>query len=345
MSVPHKFHGHLPCLCQKFVMKYVEIVADAGSETTLSKLAEKVKAEDLRSGIPGEDGMRVTRMLVGQDQLQNTLDALEALLGAQPTAQVVVMDIESTWPPRDAKKQDQEHAASASRETLYDEVCKNVSLNRNFFILVALSTVVATIGLIENNVAVVIGAMVIAPLLAPNLALSLGISLGEAPLMRRATWALFLGIALSGIISALMGLAWPMDTYSDELMTRTDAGLSSATLALASGAAAALSLTSGLSSVLVGVMVAVALLPPVATLGIMIGRLEQDLALGAAMLLAVNIVCVNLAGNLVFFLKKIRPRAKDQEKRAFRATLICLSGWGIALLLLLTAILIRRAVQ
>ena len=65
------------------------------------------------------------------------------------------------------------------------------------------------------------------------------------------------------------------------------------TLALASGAAA-LSLTTGLSSVLVSVMVAVALLPPAVTLGLMLGYGDFNLALGAGLLLAINLVCVNM---------------------------------------------------
>ncbi|MCC5850787.1 MAG: TIGR00341 family protein [Verrucomicrobia bacterium] len=323
-------------------MKYVEIIADAGSGKTLLALAEKVHAVDVRFGPTGEDGMRTTRLLVGADHLQETLDTLQNVLGAQPTAKVLVLTVESAWPQADEKSLEKERAAPASREKLYEGVRKDADCNRNYLILVALSTVVATIGLIEDSVAVVIGAMVIAPLLAPNLALSLGISLGDPKLMRKATFALFAGVLLSGILATAMGAWWPIDAYGDEIMARTDAGLSAATLALASGAAAALSMTTGLSSVLVGVMVAVALLPPVAALGIMIGRGEPELAMGAGLLLAVNIVCVNLAGNLVFFLKNIRPRSRDEKDRAKWATLICLSGWIFALLLLLGAILFRR---
>lgn len=323
-------------------MKYIEIIANASSAKTLTAIAGKVRAKDVRMGSTDADGMQTTRFLVSNDRLQDTLDALQNVLGAQAAAKVLVLAVESTWPEADEETRKKEHAASASREHLFAEVSKNTSCNRNYLILVALSTVVATIGLIENNVAVVIGAMVIAPLLAPNLALSLGISLGDPRLMRKATFALLVGVALSGVLATAMGAWWPIESYSDEIMVRTDAGISSATLALASGAAAALSMTTGLSSVLVGVMVAVALLPPVATLGIMLGRGEPDLAMGAGLLLAVNIVCVNLAGNLVFFLKNVRPRSRDKQDRAKWATFICLSGWIFALLLLLAAILFRR---
>ena len=101
---------------------------------------------------------------------------------------------------------------------------------------------------------------------------------------------------------------------SPELAGRTNVGLDSVALALASGAAAALSLTTGLSSVMVGVMVAVALLPPAVTLGLMLGHGEGSLAAGAGLLLAINVVCINLASKVVFFIKGIRPPAHGGKK-------------------------------
>lgn len=130
----------------------------------------------------------------------------------------------------------------------------------------------AAIGLIESNVAVVIGAMVIAPLLGPNLAFGLGTALGDASLMRKSALTNSVGILLAIALSVLIGLFTLFDVSSPELIPRTQVGLDSIALALASGAAAALSLTTGLSSVLVGVMVAVALLPPAVTFGLMLGH-------------------------------------------------------------------------
>ncbi|MGF1612701.1 MAG: TIGR00341 family protein [Gammaproteobacteria bacterium] len=202
----------------------------------------------------------------------------------------------------------------------------------------------AGIGLIENNVAVVIGAMVIAPLLGPNLALSLGTALGDIPLTRKAAKTLLAGILLAVFLSGAVGIIWPADLSSPELMSRTEAGLDSVALALASGAAAALSLTTGLSSVLVGVMVAVALLPPAATLALMLGHGNTELAIGATLLLAINIVCVNLSSKVVFFVKGIRPRAWREKERSKRAMAVYLSGWLVSLVLLVLAIYVRRFV-
>jgi uncharacterized membrane protein len=126
-------------------------------------------------------------------------------------------------------------------------------------------------------------------------------------------------------------------------MSRTKAGLDSVVLALASGAAAAMSLTTGLSSVLVGVMVAVALLPPAATLGIMLGQGNTGSAVSAGLLLAVNIVCVNLASKIVFFVKGIHPRTWVEKEKAKRAMLVYLLGWLVTLFILMLVIYARRS--
>jgi uncharacterized hydrophobic protein (TIGR00341 family) len=324
-------------------MKYIEVIADAGSSSTVSAVAKKGKVQDFRLGIVGEDGMCQMRMLVNDDRVQLVLDTLQNVLGAQPTARIVVLSVESSLPKPDEEKRKQEDSATQARESLYEGVEKSARLDLNFVVLVILSTLVAGIGMIENNVAVVVGAMVIAPLLGPNLALSLGTALGDIPLMRKAAQTLFVGILLTVGLSAGLGVIWPYDLTSHELMSRTQAGMDSVALALASGAAAALSLTTGLSSVLVGVMVAVALLPPAAALGLFLGHGDNSLAIGAGLLLAVNVVCVNLASKLVFFVKSIRPRTWLEKEKAKRAMVVYVLGWLVTLLILIILIYVRRS--
>lgn len=323
-------------------MKYVEVVADAGSSDTVSAVAEQFKASDFRLGTVGEDGKQAMRLIVTDDKLQAVLDGLQAVLGAQTTARILVMTVEIALPKPPEEERKQEDEAVAAREALYNEVERNTRLDRNFIVLVMLSTAVAAIGLIENNVAVVIGAMVIAPLLGPNLAFGLGTALGDVVLMRKSALSASAGVTLAVVLSIVIGVAWPFDVSSPELSTRTTVGLDSVALALASGAAAALSLTTGLSSVLVGVMVAVALLPPAVTLGLMLGHGEIGLAAGAGLLLAINIVCVNLASKVVFFVKGIRPRTWWQKEKAKRAMAVYILVWLATLVMLVLAIYGQR---
>lgn len=324
-------------------MKYVEVVADKGSTDTVAAIAEKSEASDLRLGEVGKDGMRAMRLLVADDKIQSVLDSLQKILHTQPSARVVVLPVEVALPKPSEQERKEEDAAVEAREALYEEVEKNARLDLNFVVLVVLSTIVAAIGLIENNVAVVIGAMVIAPLLGPNLAFGLGTALGDIALMRESAVTTSVGVALAVVLSVVIGLYWPFDVLSPELVARSRVGLDSVALALASGAAAALSLTTGLSSVLVGVMVAVALLPPAVTLGIMLGLGDTNLAFGAGLLLAINVVCVNLAIKVVFFFKGIRPRTWWEKKKAKRAMVIYILAWIVTLIILVFFIYSRQA--
>ena len=214
-----------------------------------------------------------------------------------------------------------------------------------FQTLVFLSTIVTAIGLAENNVAVVVGAMVIAPLLGPNIALAFASSLGDRDLMERALRTNIAGLTLALVLSAIIGAMWQIDFRSEEILARTDVGMDSVVLALASGAAAVLSLTTGLSSALVGVMVAVALLPPTATIGLLLGSGQLQLALGAMLLLAVNVVCVLLSGMALFLLKGVKPRTWLERRKAKQSIAISLAFWVTSFLVLVAVILIRGSIM
>jgi uncharacterized membrane protein len=128
---------------------------------------------------------------------------------------------------------------------------------------------------------------------------------------------------------------WPFDVSVRELATRTEAGLGSAALAIASGAPGAFSITTGLSSVLVGVIVAVALLPPAVTLGLMLDRGEEGLDAGAGELLTINVVCINLASKVVFLIKGIRPQTWWEKEEAKRAIIRHVVVWLMILVWLI----------
>ncbi len=322
-------------------MKLIEVIADEGSVKTVETIARKHKARDFRTGLKDRDDLQPMRLIVTDDKVQEVLDALQGVLGAQSYAKLLVYPIDISLPKQTEEQQEKEAKATQARESLYKDVQKNARLESNYLVLVVLSTIVAAIGLIENNVAVVIGAMVIAPLLGPNLAFGLGTALGDLSLMKNSLKTLFAGVFLAVTVSVILGILWPFPLSSPELLSRTDAGLDSIALAFASGAAAALSLSTGLPSVLVGVMVAVALLPPAATFGLMLGHAEFDLAMGAALLLAVNIVCVNLACKLVFLVKGIRPRTWWEKEKASKAMRRYIFVWVVTLVLLAIVIYIR----
>lgn len=325
-------------------MRIVEIVIDRHFADTVAAVAKEHGATDFWSGTPGPDGRQSIRMLVPPARRQQLLDTLQGLLTEGDNTRLLVYPLEVSLPRGDeGGDETATQPAVATREELYDQVERGARLDRNFLLLVCLSTIVATIGLLEDNTAVVIGAMVIAPLLGPNIALALGTALGDTQLMGKALVTNLAGLSLALALAAAIGQLWPLNVESRELMARTDVGLDGVALALASGAAAVLSVTSGLSSVLVGVMVAVALLPPTATLGLMLGSGQWPLAAGAGLLLAVNVVCVNLAAKVVFLSQGIKPRAWHEELKARQSMTVYLLLWAMSLLILLAVIYLREA--
>jgi len=326
-------------------MRVIEIVADASHLDTLTGIAEQHAVPDFWYGDTHEDGRRVLHMLVDDASRQAVVDALQSQLGGSDSARIVIMPVDAVLPRKeDAVQADKAKAASGTqtREELYNGIERGARLDSTFLMLVFLSTIVASIGLIENNIAVIVGAMVIAPLLGPNIALAFATSLGDRELMWQALKTNLAGLSLTLAMAIAIGMIWPSHLNSFEIIVRTDVKPDGIVLALASGSAAVLSLATGLSSALVGVMVAVALLPPAATLGMMLGSGQFNLALGAALLLAVNVVCINLAAKLMFLFKGVKPRTWLEKRKARQSFTLYILIWIGTLAVLLSAIIARQ---
>ena len=325
-------------------MRIIEVVTDHGHVDTLRGIAEQQDVLDIWIGHNDEDGRCSTRLLVRPEKQQAVIDALQSLLSAAENTRLLVLPVEATLPrlEEDDPEEEKKNTVTRSREELYQKIVTGAKLDSNFMYMVIMSTIVAAIGLLEDNVAVVIGAMVIAPLLGPNMALAFATTLGEGKLLWLALKANIAGLFTALVLSILIGFIWPLNFDSHELMIRTDVGMDGIVLALVSGAAAVLALTAGLSNSLVGVMVAVAILPPTATVGLMLGSGHYQYALGAALLLAVNIVCVNLSSNITFLLKGIKPRTWFEKKKATQSKIILILFWLIVLAVLIMVVNVRQ---
>jgi len=286
-------------------------------------------------------------IIVEPKEGQALVDALQTAFSACPDWRINIMPLEASLPvperiekarlEKAEKEKAKEKTSSngALREELVQKVNKDIVFDVNFVVLTILSAIVATIGLNSDSVTIVIAAMVIAPLLGPILAFGLGTALGDTDLMARAAKTGLLGFLIGFATAFMITLVMPVNLGSQELLDRTTIGPAIVILALASGAAAALSLTTGLSSALVGVMVAVALLPPSAAAALFLGAGEFQQAQKSAILLGLNVVSVLLAAQLVFAWKGIRPRIFSDRARASKAMKVNVALWSIVLAALL----------
>jgi uncharacterized hydrophobic protein (TIGR00341 family) len=291
-----------------------------------------------------EDGRKLVRVLVESEHAEKFLDHCQQGLGAYATFQGVVLPVEASLPRPEEKPPEKEESPppekksfkerflpSIGREELYNDLRAGTRMTAVYLVMVVLSALVAAIGVTRDNLAVIIGAMVIAPLLAPNMALSLATTLGDAPLARRAVAMVVVGVALAVGFSMMLGWFIDLEPLSQEILSRTRVDLSDLALALAAGAAGALSLSSGAGSALVGVMVAVALLPPLVTSGLLIGYGRPWPGLGAGLLFLANLICINFAGITTFWLQGIRPLDWREAREAKKSTATALTIWLLLL--------------
>jgi len=263
--------------------------------------------------VPGP-GVHVA--FVAAEKAEPIMDALEQRFAVVDGFSLLLLPVEARVPrPADdaeekpapevveEDKEKEKKSHRISREELYAEVSGGAKTTPVFAAMVILSSLVAAVGLMQDNVAVVIGAMVIAPLLGPTSALSLASTLGDLPLMRRALQAHLAGFALAFLVSFLIGIVFDVDTTIQQIASRARVGLGDLILALSSGGAGALAFTTGLPAAVIGVMMAVALLPPLVVFGLLLGSGHFSSAFGALLLCVANLVCVNLAGVVTFRLQ------------------------------------------
>lgn len=297
--------------------------------------------------------LALVRVLVPQEATEAAMDALTERFGEVEGFRMILVPVEAVVPrpveetPEELEKTNEERPKRMgwirriSREELYQDVEGMSHLNEVFLVLVVLATVVASIGLVRDNVAVVIGSMVIAPLLGPMMGLSLATTLGDRALAARALRAGFAGLALALAVSFLIGLTVPVNALTPEIASRTVVGYADVALGLAVGFVGALSVTTRVATTLVGVMVAVALLPPLVVVGLLAGEGQLLLARQAGLLLAIYVIAINLAGVLTFLVQGVLPQGYWAAGKARRRSIVVTLVW-LALLGALAA-LIRLA--
>jgi uncharacterized hydrophobic protein (TIGR00341 family) len=293
----------------------------------------------------------LVKILLSVEQTERVLDVLEHQYSGLEGFRVVVLPVEATIPRIEEKKtepkkvddQKTEQAAKEkmriSREELHSDIVDSTKLNSIYVAMVILSAVVAAVGLLQDSVAIIIGAMVIAPLLGPNVGLALATTLGDKDLGWNVLKTNAVGVSIALAFAFVIGMVFPIDPQIGEIQARTYVALPDIAVALASGVAGVLAFTSGASMALIGVMVAVALMPPLIVLGLLLGSGHTTLALGAFFLLTTNIICVNLAGVTTFWVQGVRPRSWWEATGARKATRLAVLVWSLLLIILILVIL------
>jgi len=295
-----------------------------------------------------EGGKTVVNLLADVELTEKILGDLETTFTGNDDYRIILLPISASLPSQTDEEEDKDETADKekdnkrvsriSREELYEEINKISDFSWIYLVLIALSCVVAANGLIRDSAAMVIGAMVIAPILGPNVGLALATTLGDKKLLKRSLKSIFFGFTLGISLSILMGLLIDIDPEVSQIKSRTAVSYADIALGLAAGVAGCLSFTRGISAAVIGVMVAVALLPPMVATGLLLGSGMYQLAYGAGLLTVTYIICINLAGVVTFLLQGIKPHSFIDQREGEELSRYAIFVW-VSLLILLSVII------
>lgn len=207
----------------------------------------------------------------------------------------------------------------AERAQAYVQIRRSTRPSIDYFIMMALSTIIASLGLQLNSPAVVIGAMLVAPLMAPIVGGGLAIVLGDPRFLRLAIGAVAKGVLLAIGVSFASGLLHIGEPLTSEILARTQPNLLDLGVALFSGVAGAYAMCrKEVSASLPGVAIAAALVPPLASIGISAATGNMAEALGALLLFSTNFVAMSSAAALVFLWMGFRPAPAQKRRRVIQ---------------------------
>jgi len=290
------------------------------------------------------------------DSVEGLLEELRSV-GVERDGYMIVSDVETIvsddFDERLAEKEDDktdddddDETAPADDERIPREELQTKAQNlsrstRNYIALTLISAIVATAGLLQDSAAVVVGSMVIAPLIGPAMASCVGTVISDDALFWEGIRSQLIGLTVAIASATLFAAGYRAALAPDlellliqQVAERAHPGLLSLAIALGAGTAGALSLTSGADEALVGVMIAVALMPPAAAVGLGVAYVDPTLAVGAGVLVLVNLLSINVAGVATVWLRRYKPTHWYDAREARRLTGRRLLLFGLAILVL-----------
>ncbi len=198
----------------------------------------------------------------------------------------------------------------------------------DFFILIGLAAGIASLGLLQNSGAVIIGAMLVAPLMSPILAMGMSMVLVEFNVLRTAMEATIKGVALAILVGVVMVILSPIKEPTIEILARTQPNILDLMVALLSGAAAGYALSrKEVAAAMPGVAIAAALVPPLCVVGYGLAVSDLAISAGALLLFTTNLIAIVLAAAVTFLALGFKPERAERSDlaRSLRITAISLA--------------------
>lgn len=199
---------------------------------------------------------------------------------------------------------------------VYKEISDGSEPEVRFYLMVVVSTMIASFGLITNSTAVIIGAMLVAPLMTPIFGIALALIRSDMLLLGRALKAEIVGVTAAIAMSFIIGLLYPALEPTPEMISRTEPQLFDLLVAVFAGLAGAYALVDEkISPALPGVAIATAIVPPLANTGLCFSVGQYFAGVGSFLLFFANFLSILLVASTVFWVFGMTRRFHELNKR------------------------------
>lgn len=185
--------------------------------------------------------------------------------------------------------------SSVDHAAVLAQVSEDAAISGHYLVMTIISAGIAILGLLLSSPAVVIGAMLISPLMGPIVGLGFGIALFDFDALKRSLISFGVGVVLAVGVSTLLVLVSPIQSVTSEIAARTRPNLFDLGVAVLAGLGATYAMIRGRQGAIVGVAIAVALMPPLAVVGFGLATLDRQVFLGAAFLFFTNFTAIAFA--------------------------------------------------
>jgi len=228
-----------------------------------------------------------------------------------------ILKLQATIPElkEDQTEISEELSSRVSVEEIESSVKEGMELNINFYLFIMIAAFIAGAGLILNSAAIIIGSMIISPFMGPILGVSYGIISKNYLLVGKGIigqfLSLFIAIGIGVLLASLAFLIYGSPSITHEMMNRNFPTIFDLIVSIGAGLAVGFAITGKIQSSLVGIAIAVSLMPPAVNIGVAIIYGNLLLSFGSFVLLMSNILVINFMAILIFKLKKIKILEKD----------------------------------
>jgi uncharacterized hydrophobic protein (TIGR00341 family) len=324
----------------KFV-KEVKIIIPKHREEVIEGLVAEFNLDS--SVIEGRDQL-IYFILISEDESNNLLHQLKIRGVGTVFGDVRIVTLNTVL--RSSKLENKViKSQGANVEEILSVLEGPATINLNYIALVILSAILAAFGLVDENVVIIIGAMIVAPLMGPIALTSLGAITPGRGYLFKGFVAESLGITLTVIVGFIVGQMVrikDVEEYNREIASRTVLSETVVIFALVSGIAAGIIIVKGSNLSIVGVAIAASLAPPAANIGLLLAANDISNAINTSILLTINILSINFACSLIFLLFGLASKSgtsKRQSEIASRSNRIITFSVGLTLMIMVILII------